>query len=103
MRTVRAVMATTHVDGHNERFSLEALQSMKQHISSAYLPFTFNHDPRCAPMGRVINAEIIALADGEHAIEAEVEVFEPGRLPALDERRAVHYLELPADKLLLTV
>ena len=51
---------------------------MAEHISTAYLPFISEHDPRCPPFGRVINAKIVALPDGEHAIEAEIEVFEPG-------------------------
>ena len=32
-------MATTRVDLHGERFALEALESMRDHIRSAYLPF----------------------------------------------------------------
>src|SRR5574337_329837 len=103
MPTIRTIMATTHVDRHNERLSLEALQSMKRHIDSAYLPFIFNHDPRCPPLGRVVRAEITTLADGEHAIEAEVEIFEPGEQLVLDEGRAVQYRPLPGDGFVLTV
>lgn len=103
MRTIRTVMATTHVDRHNDRFALEGLESLATQVNSTYLPFIFNHDPRCAPMGRVIKADLIALADGEHAIEAEVEIFEPGPLPPLDLSRASPFRDLPADTLLLTI
>jgi hypothetical protein len=54
-------------------------------------------------MGRVIKAELVALADGEHAVEAEVEVFEPGPLPPLDVSRAIPSRDLPGDALLLTI
>jgi hypothetical protein len=103
MRTIRTIMATTHVDPHNERLTLEALESMKDYINSAYLPFIFNHDPRCPPLGRAVPADVVTLADGEHAIEAEVEVFESGEHPTFDESRAVRYRQLPRDGLVLTV
>jgi hypothetical protein len=87
MRIIRTVMATTHVDRHNERLPLEALQSLKEHVDGAYLPFIFNHDPRCPPMGRVVRSEVTSLADGEHALEGEVEVFESGDSLVFDESR----------------
>lgn len=96
-------MATTHVDRHNDRLTREALESMRDHIQSSYLPFIFNHDPRCPPLGRTIDAEVVALADGEYALEAEVELFEPGPLPPLVDDRSIALRELPADSLLLTI
>lgn len=103
MRKIRTVMATTHIDRHNERLSHEALESMQSHIRSSYLPFIFNHDPRCPPLGRVTDAEIVTLADGEHALEADVEVFEQGPLPRLTGKRSLSLRELPNDTLLLTI
>lgn len=96
-------MVTTHVDRHNDRFTLEALESMRRQINSTYLPFIFNHDPRCPPLGRVISADIVSLADGEHALEAEVEVFESGPLPPLVGSRSIPLRELPGDSLVLTI
>lgn len=103
MHRIRAVMATTHVDRHNERLTLEALESMKAHIDSEYLPFIFNHDPRCPPLGRVVAAEIKQLVDGEHAIEADVEVFDPGDDIPFDQSRTVPHHSLPADQLQLSI
>ena len=76
---------------------------MRDHIRSAYLPFIYNHDPRCPPLGRVIDAEIVTLDDGESALEAEVELFEEGPLPPLVGDRSIASRELPADGFLLTV
>ena len=80
MRRIQAIMATTHVDRHNERVSLAALESMREQIRNSILPCDVNHDPRFAPFGRVIDAEITHLPDGEHALEGEI-----GSL------KAVHY------------
>ena len=76
---------------------------MKQHIDSAYLPFIVDHDPRCPPMGRVVRAEITALEDGEHAIEAEVEVFEPGDKLVFDEGRGTRIRQLPPGEIVLSI
>ena len=103
MRMIRAVMATTRVDLHGERFALAALESMRDHIRSAYLPFIADHDPRCPPVGRVIDADIVRLDDGEHALEASVELFEDGPLPQLDERRSISVGTPPSTSLQLTI
>jgi hypothetical protein len=103
MKTIRRIMATTRVDLHGDRFALAALESMRDHIRSAYLPFIYNHDPRCPPLGRVFAAEIVNLEDGEHALEAEVELFEQGPLPPLVGDRSIVARELSAEGLLLTI
>jgi hypothetical protein len=76
---------------------------MKEQMDGVLLPFIYNHDPRQPPLGRVVGAEIRELEDGEHAIEAEVEVFEPGDELPFDSSRAVQYRSLPGDHLLLTI
>ena len=103
MRRLQVVVATTHLDRHNERLSLEGLESMRENVRSSFVPFIFNHDPRSAPMGRVIDAKITALPDGEHALEAEIEAFESGPIPPLRTDRSMHFRELPRDSLVLTI
>jgi hypothetical protein len=104
MRRIKTMMATTHIDRHKDQFTLEALESMRALISKSYLPYIVNHDPRCPPLGRVIDSEIISLADGEHALEAEIELFEEGPLPPLDPSdRSIPLRDLPSDSLLLTI
>jgi hypothetical protein len=75
---ISAILATTHVDRHNEAIALSALEDMVRLVRSAYLPMWNNHDPRLPPLGRVVAAEVRELADGEHAVEAEIELFEEG-------------------------
>ena len=103
MRRIRCIMATTHLDRHNERLTLAALESMQEYSRSSFLPFIVNHDPRSAPIGRVIDTEITDLPDGEHALEAEIEVFESGPLPPLRTDRSMPFRELPRDSLVLTI
>ena len=103
MRRNRVTMATTHLDRHNERLTLTALGSMREHARNSFLPCTVNHDPRTAPIGRVIDAEITDLPDGEYALEAEIEVFESGQLPPFRTDRSMHLRELPGDSLVLTI
>ena len=103
MRKIRNVIATTHVDRHNEQLAPAALESMCVQIRSSFLPFIVNHDPRSAPIGRVVDAEIFELPDGEHSLEAEIEIFESGLLPPLTGDRSMPSRELPKDSFLLTI
>lgn len=91
MKTVSAVLATTHVDRHNEAFTLAALEGMVEQLNQHYLPVGVQHDPRVPPLGRVIAAELRSHDDGEFEIAAQIEVFEDGdRIPfGGDPRRTV--------------
>lgn len=82
MKTLNATMTTTHVDLDNERMSVEGLQSFAATINANYLPFTVGHDIRKAPIGRVASAKVMALDDGEFAVEGTVEVFEQDDTPS---------------------
>ena len=74
---------------------------MAIHIRSGYLPFIYNHDPRCPPLGRVVDAKVTRLADGEYALEGEVEMFELGPAPPLDcSDRRMPIRDLPYNSLL---
>lgn len=76
MRTIKGLMATTHLDLHNERLALSALEGMVEQISRHYIPAMVNHDPRYPPYGRVIDATIVPLADGEYGLEVTTELIE---------------------------
>ena len=70
------IMATTHVDAHGDKMSLEALQSMARQVKERYIPININHDIRYPPVGRIVSAEIIKLSDGEYALLGTAEVFD---------------------------
>ena len=91
MKIVSAVLATTHVDLHNEAFALSALEGMVEQINQHYLPVGVEHDPRVPPLGRVVSAELRPRDDGEFEIAAQIELFETGdRIPfGNDQRRTV--------------
>ena len=55
-------IATSHIDLHGERLSLEALNSLARQINERYLPINVNHDIRRPIVGRMVHAEVVRLA-----------------------------------------
>lgn len=76
MARIKVRLMTTHLDRHNERFTLEALQCARKQIEREIIPQGIEHDPRIEPIGRILSAEIIKLEDGEYALEATNEIFD---------------------------
>lgn len=76
MSTIRARFSTTHLDLDNQKFSLGALESMAEQINNGIIPYGVEHDPRIPPIGRIIQAEVNSLEDGEHALDGTVELFD---------------------------
>ena len=70
-------MATTYIDRHGDRFSLEALNSLASQINERYLPINVNHDIRQPTVGRLVSAEVVKMPDGEYAVDGIGELFEP--------------------------
>ncbi|MCA9935039.1 MAG: hypothetical protein KC415_13990 [Anaerolineales bacterium] len=71
-------MITSHIDKHNERVSLSALQDLVGLINKQYTPMGVEHDPRIPPVGRVLSAYLEELEDGEFAVDGIAEIFEEG-------------------------
>jgi hypothetical protein len=78
LRTITARLATTHVDLQRDKLTVGALRDMAHQVSESYLPMTLEHDIRQPPVGRVVRADVVELPDGEHALEAVLELFEDG-------------------------
>ena len=76
MSIIKARFATTHVDRHNDIITLEALKSMVKQMNEKIIPHTIEHDPRIAPIGRIISAEIVELEDGQYAADGIIELFD---------------------------
>jgi hypothetical protein len=76
MRTVKGISATTHVDSQGDKITVAALMKTAEDTNAAYYPFGVNHDPRIAPVGRLVKSRVVPRDGGEAALEFEAEVFE---------------------------
>jgi len=77
MKRYKCRLTTTHIDLDGDRMMLSALEGMVAQINTRYIPMGIEHDPRIPPMGRLISAEVVALDDGEFAVDGVVEMYEP--------------------------
>lgn len=90
-------MLTTHVDKHNERISVDALDDFVNLVNQQYIPVGVEHDPRIPPVGRVISAQIEKLPDGEFAVDGIAEIYEEGQeIEFKDDGREIP-IELPSE------
>jgi hypothetical protein len=76
MRIIKGISATTNVDTQGDRLTVGALIKNANDANAAYYPFGVNHDPRIAPVGRVVKSRVVPHDGGEAALEFEAEVFE---------------------------
>lgn len=81
MKIYDARFTTTHKDKHGEHPTLEELERVVKQANASYIPVGAHHDPRIAPQGRVLEAHIEELDDGEHAASGQIEIFENGDAP----------------------
>ncbi len=73
---LKSIMATTNVDRHGDKLTKEVLKRMiEQTMSNRAIPITGQHDRTIPPLGKIIEARIELLDDGEHAIITEGEIF----------------------------
>jgi hypothetical protein len=78
MKQFKGILATSHVDAHNEIMPVETLEAMVNQINQQYIPMGIEHDPRIPPKGRLVSAKVVPLEDGEYGVEGIGEIFEPG-------------------------
>ncbi len=78
MRRVRRELANTKLDEHYSRLAPQALQQMARDINEGYMPLWEEHDPRLPPLGRVMEAHVEPLPDGELALVGVLELFDRG-------------------------
>ncbi|MBU3217526.1 hypothetical protein LL033_21975 [Clostridium estertheticum] len=78
----KGIGATTHIDGHNMKMSKEALESAADQINkSGRVPSVgLNHDKTIMPFGKIIEAEVSIMDDGEYKIEITQEIFENAKV-----------------------
>jgi hypothetical protein len=54
----------------------EAVEGMREQLNEKPVPVNIEHDPTQLPVGRVMGGRLVELADGEVALETEMELFE---------------------------
>lgn len=87
MRLIRQLVASSQRDKQGDRFTVAALASMVDQANSAFIPYTFDHDPRIPPLGRIRKARLMLLPNDEVAVEADIEVFDEENIPPFDTTR----------------
>jgi hypothetical protein len=80
MRRHQAIIATTHLDRHNDRITREALEGMAAQANASYVPQMLEHDFR-RPVGRVVSARVVPLTKGEFALEVTSETWDQADTP----------------------
>jgi len=63
-----AIVVTSHLDKHGERFSKKAVVDVVKQIKNKLLPMRFNHDETAGDQGAVLSAVDFKLNDGEIAV-----------------------------------
>ena len=86
-RYMEAIISTTHVDSQNECMSLEALYSMAEQAKKHPIWVTVDHDPAIPPIGITLEAQVVKLEDGHHALQAKSAIFDHGSYPLLEKPR----------------
>jgi hypothetical protein len=96
MTKYRGIMATTHVDKHNERVSKEELERYAAQINNQdhTIWLNWNHQSTLPPIGTMDNAWVEALEDGEFGL-----FFEGGSLPDGEDLIVTRELEVSSEEI----
>lgn len=70
------VIATTHIDKQNEKLTLEMLEDLTNSINKYNIPINIEHDPRIAPIGRILKGYVREREDKEFEAVALLEFFD---------------------------
>jgi len=90
MKRFESILASTQLDQRGEMFSRSSLESAAALLKRHYLTLGIEHDPRIAPVGRVIDAWVEDLPDGSSLLRSVGELFEPeDQLPPQIDRTIV--------------
>src|SRR5436305_4150687 len=100
MRRAETIIATTHVDAHFERMSPRSLDTFVEDIRSSYIPLWVEHDPRIPPRGRISDAYVKTLADGEIAVVGVIEEFDRHEISPFDNSRQMKIADTTEDLIL---
>lgn len=74
----KGIGASTHLDAHNQKLTKDDLERIKDDIKNGKYAgaIKIEHDLTVMPIGKVIDADIIKLEDGEYALFITQEIFD---------------------------
>lgn len=99
MLRLETVVASSHLDKHNDQISLDALKDLVEQINGGYLPMGVEHDPRIPPVGRLVSARLEHLADGEYQVLGMAEIFQPNDTAQLsDDKKRMNIAVVSAEQ-----
>jgi len=81
---VRGYVATTHRDSRGHKFTKEDLKQMLDQIRKRTQPIFRQHRINEPPVGKIIDAKLEKLKDGEYGILAIVEFYDRKTLQEID-------------------
>jgi hypothetical protein len=85
MKKISSIIATTHLDAHNEIISREALEDSAESVNKGNKPLlTIEHDVTIPPYGKMLTATVEKQDDGEYQLVAESEIFDDAEWSSLD-------------------
>lgn len=85
MKYQKAVLATTAVDLHNERFALAALQDMVEQVKAKHIPLMIEHDAVADTFMSDYGFGVEPVAGSGDVRVTEANTGEEGRVRTLDE------------------
>jgi len=93
MRKIKSIVASSHIDRHNECITVDALESMVEQAKEKIIPVFVEHDYRNPPIGRAVDAALIRGEDGNFYVLADYEYFDIediGSLETSDHELVIH-------------
>ena len=77
MKHIEVTLSSTQLDSHGDVMTREALESAAEKFKTHSIQMGYEHDPRHAPLGRLVDAWIEDLPSGVSVLKARGELFEP--------------------------
>jgi hypothetical protein len=96
---IQGIMATTHIDRHNMKFTKEALESGAAQINGPRKPKVgVEHDNTVPPLGKILEGWVEPTEDGEFRLVKVAELFEGFKATTLSEGTTLLKQECETDR-----
>lgn len=96
---LQGIMATTHIDRHNMKFTKEALESGAAQINGPRKPKVgVEHDSTVPPLGKILKGWVEPTEDGEYRLLKIAEIFEGFKVITLTDGATLLKQECETDR-----